>query len=132
MKTGMRCFQASKYLAFSLTGAIAWLLLGCSPSLPPKADVTQSREALTKALDAWAAGQSPAQFKLQVPSVDFSDPTWEHGGKLVRYRIVSEQSVGVSARFTVDLAVAEKGPERKRTICYNADVGSVIVLRPDF
>ncbi|MBX9677174.1 MAG: hypothetical protein K2X38_00335 [Gemmataceae bacterium] len=128
----MRCVKASKYLAFSLGGAVVWLSLGCSPSLPPKADVKQCREALTRALDAWVAGQSPAQFKLQVPAVDFSDPTWDRGGKLVRYQIVNEQSVGVSARFTVDLAVAEKGPERKRTISYNADVGSIIVVRPDF
>lgn len=93
----------------------------------------QARAALTAALDTWAAGKSAESLMTQTPPISFRDTFWEQGSALSKYQIEKEETMGLSGRFTVKLSLLEKGGQKRdRTLIYNADTGSTIVIRPDF
>ena len=113
--------------------ALLALTGGCAKSLPPQADPVQSRAALTAALDAWKEGRPPESLRDREPRVDFRDPHWDKGSRLVRYEVKAEERSGASARFTVALVLRQPdGATRERLVNYNADAGPAVVIRPDF
>jgi len=118
---------------FWLPAAAACLALaGCGGTpLPPETDPAKGREILTKVLDTWKAGGTPANLK---PIVAF-DADWDAGAKLTGYKLDPENQ-----RAGVDLLVAVKmqltradGKTQERTINYIVAVGSAntVVVRKE-
>lgn len=114
-------------------GFLTLAAAGCSKGLPPKMDLPQARVALTTALDAWKEGQAPESLRARQPPIDFRDVAWEQGNRLLRYEVAKEETAGLSARFTVQLSLVDAGgATRSEAVIYNADAGSMIVIRPNF
>jgi len=106
---------------------------GCGKGLPPETDAGQAREAIVAALDAWKEGRAPETLRERRPPVDFRDVQWENGSRLTAYEVKGEERSGLSVRFTVQLALQEKGGgSRERVVVYNVDAGQTMVIRPVF
>jgi hypothetical protein len=96
--------------------ALATLLLpGCSNSSQAKpVDVTQARDALKIALDAWKNGEASRSLASSSTPMTVQDFEWDKGAKLVNYEILKEGADGPNLRVQVKLTMIGEPPKGKK------------------
>jgi hypothetical protein len=114
--------------------AVATLLApaGCSPG-PQRAaavDPAAARTALQSALDAWKAGQKPADLKAASPAITVQDLDWESGSRLVSYEVKSEGTHDdANLRIPVSLTLSgPSGGEQKKDVTYVVGTSPAITV----
>lgn len=103
---------------------ILGLVSGCGKNTaPPPVDQKDARDGLTTALEAWKRGDSQSSLAQLSPSIEFVDPSWEKGFRLMNFKILpNEEWEGRMARLTVKLSLKNKdGEESEREITYTVD-----------
>jgi hypothetical protein len=118
-----------------LLAAFAALAAGCGHNeIRPTGDAAGVRSAVTQALDAWKAGQSPEELKVVAPVVFINDEDWRAGRRLTGYEVLEEpQQNGSHWRTYVKLLLAGEGSPQAKTVCYAVTPGSPSsIIRSDF
>lgn len=118
------------YRRNSLTALALGALLaagGCRGSAAPTPDAATARQALHAALDAWAAGKSPADLRAQEPPLFVSDPDWEAGRALQAFELSGQESFdGQTLRTAAKLSFV--GDRRGKSLAAKYTVGTTPVL----
>lgn len=107
---------------------------GCSTrEIRPPADAAAARATLSRALDAWKAGESHDQLRQAENAIYVGDEDWSRGRRLEAYEVIDEPvQEGGHWRVFVVLKLRE-GPERGQKVCYAVTPGSpASVIRSDF
>jgi hypothetical protein len=110
------------------------LLSGCSSGLPPESQPGDARELLTRALDAWKAGEASATLADSKPPLRVIDRDWQERALLQSYKLAEEgQLLGLNIQWTVDLSLRlPNGKERRKRVTYVVASGSnPVVARQD-
>jgi hypothetical protein len=114
--------------------AVAALLapVGCSPG-PQRAaavDPASARSALQTVLDAWMAGQQPADLKAGSPAITVQDLDWESGSRLVSYQVKSE-GTNDNANLRIPVSLTLSGPsggEQTKEVTYIVGTSPAITV----
>jgi hypothetical protein len=106
--------------------------VGCSPG-PQRAaavDPASARTALQSALDAWKAGQKPADLKAGSPAITVQDLDWESGSRLVSYEVKSEGTHdNANLRIPVSLTLSgPSGGEQTKEVTYVVGTSPAITV----
>jgi hypothetical protein len=107
---------------------------GCSSGLPPESRPDDARVHLTRALDAWKAGEAAATLADSKPPLRVIDRDWQERAQLESYKLAEEgQQLGLNIQWTVDLSLRlPNGKERSKRVTYVVASGSnPVVARQD-
>ncbi len=107
---------------------------GMSQSAAPQADPGQAEKTLRLVLDAWKAGENPADFSKRVPSIVINDMDWSTGLKLVAYKPQADARLaGNDMQYPVVLELkSPKGRIVKKQAVYTISTSpQLLVLRQD-
>jgi hypothetical protein len=103
----MSRFHRIRLAAACAIGLVCLPLVGCGSSgNPHKLDRAVADESLKAFLDAWKAGQTPADLKARVPPIIAGVPEFEKGTKLVDYSIGAGTEDGTNLHAEVVLTLA--------------------------
>lgn len=125
--------HARRACCLGLAGLLLGVGAGCGAGVEA-ADPAQAREALGVALDAWKAGESPADLEKRAPAILVKDVDWEKGLRLVRYQADGEGKLfGFDLNYRVALELkAPKGRVIKRVAVYTVTTRpQLLVLRQE-
>jgi len=112
------------------------LVAGCGRpgAIRPQGDAAAAKAALQSALDAWKAGNSPADSQ-NGETVIWTDPDWKGDRPLSDYQLVNEpERNGGHWRVYADLFLESKERKPTRTrVCYAVTLGErTSIIRSDF
>ena len=94
-------------------------LAGCSNTPPVNnPEIATAHEVLKTGLDAWKDGKSPASLESGANPVQFRDPDWQAGAKLLEYRIVKVGEEEGETVCTVHLNVEVRGKAGEKSANY--------------
>ena len=115
----------------AFSGGLALLtglaLAGCSRPAPPLPNADHSRAALTRALDAWKAGEVNPVWEGR--PIALRDDRVKNGVKLVAYELGEESDFGYDRRIQVRLTMLPRtGKTRKQTIAYHVRTHPAVVI----
>lgn len=117
----------------TISGAIAVLIAaisaGCGGDVQPTpTDVSASKGALTRVLDAWKGGKAKDSLTKETPSILVNDPDWERKSKLTDYKVEGDgKPLGASVQWTVPLTLSAKGKTVNRKAVYAVSVSDAMV-----
>lgn len=105
---------------FALACVLIAGLVGCDSSAPVhNAQIASELDVLREGLESWKGGGTPASLEASANSIQFVDPDWKAGAKLVEYRIVKlagEEDGETVCNVTLKLDV--KGKQTDRQVVY--------------
>ncbi len=104
-------------------------LVGCSGPIDPPVDPVQAGEVLRVALDAWKAGEKPADLQARTPAMYFNEPEFVAGKELVKSEVGQIELSGRQGRCKVKLSIRDKsGKVIEREIGYLIDTTPKVVI----
>ncbi len=118
-----------------LLGVLLFAGCGGRGEIRPEGDTATAKSALSSALDAWKAGETPNDLQSRSPVVWMGDEDWKAGRGLAAYEIDGEPELnGSHWRVYAKLTVSQDGktspPER---VCYAVTLGDAVsIIRSDF
>jgi hypothetical protein len=113
-----------------LLGACLTAVVGCGGGkLDAPVDPATAGEALKGALDAWKAGEKPADLQARTPAVYFNEPEFNAGTALVSSQVGPVELTGRQGRAKVKLTLRDKaGKVTEREIGYLIDTTPKVVI----
>lgn len=112
------------------------LALGCGrKAAPPAVEPKDARDGLTAALEAWKNGETKQSLLQRSPSIQFEEPKWDKGFRLLNYKIMpKDDRDGRMSRLTVQLSLKDKnGEDSESEIAYTVDTyGRIAIVRSDW
>ena len=103
------------------------LAVGCSRSAPPPAKADESRAALTKALDAWKAGEANPVWEGR--SITLRDDRVNKGFELIAYELGEEHALGYDRQIVVKMTMRHgTSRPRQETIAYHVRTRPDVVI----
>jgi hypothetical protein len=105
------------------------LAIGCGKPIDPPVDPDKAGEVLQSALDAWKAGEKPADLQARKPAVYLNEPEFAAGKELVSSQIGKVELSGRQGRCKVKLTLRDKsGKVAEREIGYLIDTTPAVVI----
>jgi hypothetical protein len=118
-----------KRYAVVLVACIVALALGCGKTIDEPVNPDKAGEALQSALDAWKAGEKPADLQARKPAVYLNEPEFAAGKELVSSQIGKVELSGRQGRCKVKLSLRDKsGKVTEREIGYLIDTTPAVVI----
>ncbi|WP_337173972.1 hypothetical protein [Paludisphaera sp.] len=107
----------------------ASLAAGCGDAAPAATDVSAAKEYLTRALDAWKAGEPRDSLASGSPTILVKDPDWDRKSTLSHYALEGEgQPLGAGVQWTVPLTLlSAKGKNVKKQAVYVVNIADDVV-----
>ena len=109
------------------------LVSGCGSPMGSSSDPTEGKEALSAALDAWKAGETPDALTKRTQPIHMTDGDWLSGLRLQSYSADEGKLVGSDFNYQVALELkTPKGQVVKKTAVYAVTTHpQTLVLRQD-
>jgi hypothetical protein len=105
----MSIIRACRPRCLCLAVVLLMFTCGCGAGVQT-ADPGQAQATLRVVLDAWKAGETPADLEKRAPSIHVNDLDWNAGFRLVGYQAGDEgKLVGFDMNYPVVLEL--KGPK---------------------
>lgn len=104
---------------FALVCALLAGLVGCDSSAPVQnAQIASELDVLKEGLEAWKGGGTAASLEAAARPIQFTDPDWKAGAKLVEYRVgklAGEEDGETVCNVVLKLEVRGKPVEKQIT-----------------
>jgi hypothetical protein len=125
-----KAVSGSRYWSLAIVLGLV-TISGCeNTAAPVPAEEEQARQTLDRVLGLWKEGQTVESVKKGSPSIQVSDPNWEHGDLLKKYEVTGPgKPSGAERAYTVVLWLADaKGKERRSEVVYKVGTHPIFTV----